>query len=600
MDLRLLDSLDLPPRRSPGESLKDITVEPLVLQDFARLSESLPWRLSELSWQIEGIRQFGSNRVPFVINNDGRSSEAAARVLFANLEEDPPQDPFEVLELGAGCGLFARYFVKAFAALCEAERRDWSKLLVYIVTDASRRTVEHWAELGVFQEFGSRVRVGTCDAMRPDTALALDGTPLRENPLRCVIANYALDVLPSSVFRKTGNGLEELVIRTNLTKSPELWRSYAGLQSDQVRAWARSSDSRAMESLLPFMSLFELEAAFRPANTELPDSQHVLSGADDASVIVNHGAFEAIERWLPCLVPGGFFLLNDYGSVARDNMSAAAIPQQFGDTLACGINFPLLKERFERVGVHVVAPADDDDRAIHSRLLCKGSLGKTIDVFSTQFSRAADLWLAHSSLEAARLAAAGRNSEALDGFREALSRAPRDWQLIGRAAEFVGLTLREHKAGVELVRSALELNPWYSAWLWNVLGDCLFGLGQNELAHDAYQEALKVDPKEARAHFNLSFTHVERGEPDQALLAIAKAFAADVTGIYRDRLVAKQAQIIDAISTKWLGEQQRHAIRQSTLQAAAATSTADPNQPECRQESTTAAASTSSSSHPPP
>src|SRR5229473_2691235 len=101
MNLRFLDSLDLPPRRPPDESLKDIRAEPLVLQDFTALSESLPWKLADLSWQVEGIRQFGSNRVPFVINNDGRFSEAAARVLFANLQDEAPEGPFEILELGA-------------------------------------------------------------------------------------------------------------------------------------------------------------------------------------------------------------------------------------------------------------------------------------------------------------------------------------------------------------------------------------------------------------------------------------------------------------------------------------------------------------------
>jgi tetratricopeptide (TPR) repeat protein len=580
MDFRLLDGLDLP-RRSPDESLKGIAVEPLMLHDFTALSESLLWRLSELSWRSEGVRQFASNRVPFIINNDGRCSEAAARLLFANLQDAAPGETFEVLEMGAGCGLFARYFIKAFAALCEAEQRDWSDRLVYIVTDGSRRTVEHWHELGVFREFGPRVHTGTCNAMHPDSAADLDGAPLLGNALRCVIANYSLDVLPSSVCRRKGSQLEELVIRVNLGKAQELPRPHAGLEIDQVRALVRSDDSELQTSLLPLLPLLEVEAAFRPiSNERLAEMEYALSGPDGESMTVNHGAFTAIERWLELLAPAGFFLLNDYGFVARDNAAAPAIPQQFGDTLACGINFPLLHECFVRTGIEVAAPAGDADRAIHSRILFKGRLKNTAEAFSTLFSRAADLWFEEKSLEAMRLVAAGRRSEALDAFRDALSRAPRDWQLIGRAAEFVGLTLQEHKAGLELARSALELNPWFSSWLWNVLGDCLFALGHNELAHQAYQEAVNVDPKDVRAHFNLSFTHVERGDPEQALLAIARALAADATGQYRERLVAKQAQIIDAISAKALGDQQRLAIRHATLQAAASADAVGTNRGE--------------------
>src|SRR5208337_469218 len=218
--LQFLASLDLPPPRSTGEYLKDLTVTPLLLQDFRPVAQSLEWELSKLSWAGEGVMQFVSGRVPFVINNNGRSSEAAARVLYASLLDVPPHSTFEVVELGAGCGLFARYFLNSFADLCKAEKRDWFDHLVYFVTDASRRTVEQWREIGIFADFGPRVEIGTCEASRPETATTLDGKPLRPDSLRCVIANYLLDVLPATIARRGRDGAEELAIRTNLTRSP--------------------------------------------------------------------------------------------------------------------------------------------------------------------------------------------------------------------------------------------------------------------------------------------------------------------------------------------------------------------------------------------
>ncbi len=197
--------------------------------------------------------------------------------------------------------------------------------------------------------------------------------------------------------------------------------------------------------------------------------------------------------------------------------------------------------------MRIVAPPGDDDRVIHSRLITKEQLEDTERAFSSLFCHEADIWFEQPAVEAARLAAAGRNEEALDKFRTAVARSPRNWQLIGNVAEFVGLQLGEHKIGAELARSALEMNPWFGAWLWNILGDCLFGMNQREQAHQSYLHALQIAPKDARTHFNLSFTHFERGDLRQALLAVAEAIAADESGAYRDRLLAKQAQIIEAI-----------------------------------------------------
>ena len=72
--------------------------------------------------------------------------------------------------------------------------------------------------------------------------------------------------------------------------------------------------------------------------------------------------------------------------------------------------------------------------------------------------------------------------EALDVYRHAITIHPRDWQLIGEAAQLVGTQLRDPAAGLELARAALHLNPWYSPFLWNVLGDCLAALDRHDEA----------------------------------------------------------------------------------------------------------------------
>jgi hypothetical protein len=90
MSRKFLRSLDLLPPSAVQERLHQLAAAPLLVQDFRPLASSLEWELGRYSWSNEGLHQFASGRVPFIINNNGRYSDAAARVLFANLSEHPP------------------------------------------------------------------------------------------------------------------------------------------------------------------------------------------------------------------------------------------------------------------------------------------------------------------------------------------------------------------------------------------------------------------------------------------------------------------------------------------------------------------------------
>ena len=94
-----------------------------------------------------------------------------------------------------------------------------------------------------------------------------------------------------------------------------------------------------------------------------------------------------------------------------------------------------------------------------------------------------------------------------------------------------------------------------------MLGDILFLDHDIAGAHEAYLQAYKIHPKDARTNLNLAYSHFEFGDYESALVALATAFAADVRGIYRPRLIEKQQQILAALSGRWLGEQERLARR---------------------------------------
>jgi tetratricopeptide (TPR) repeat protein len=505
--------------------------------------------------------------VPFLVNNSGRLSEHAAALLFANLVETPTQGPINVLELGAGTGLFARFFLDTFRAICRQEHRDFYDRLVFYISDRSPRTVEQWQERGQFDGHPtSTVRAGISDALAPDIfrvpATKTCGEQTIElRGVRAVFANYILDVLPATILRKGVDGPEELRIRTHLTDDVGLLAQYTPLSLKEIKELAETNDPEEKARLVPLLSLLEVETAFMPSE-QSPLAAYALDGAEELDrVVVNHGAVASVEACLNVLDSAGFILLNDYGPVRPDQVAGHTYSQRFGPTSAIGLNFPLLERYFTTRGNTVEKTEDDEERGIHARLLMPHGLPATIASFHNRFGPSGASFFDGPAQEARKHIAAGRKNDALESFRLALSRSPREWQLLGEIAEFVGLHLQDFQAGRELIRAALEQNPWYSPWLWNVLGDILFMEKNIGGAHEAYLQAQRLHPRDVRTNLNLAYSYSEFGDYPHALGALAAALAGDVRGTYRPRLLEKQNQIVGAISSRWVGEQERLARR---------------------------------------
>jgi tetratricopeptide (TPR) repeat protein len=231
--------------------------------------------------------------------------------------------------------------------------------------------------------------------------------------------------------------------------------------------------------------------------------------------------------------------------------------QRFGGSVALGLSFPPLERALAARGLEVTAPDGDEQRRVHTRL-CARSIGpRTRETLRGRFSLATDQHR-DAPLEDARAhVAAGRHQQALEAYRELIARNPRDWQMLGEAAEYAGLQLRDHAAGLQLVRAALERNPWYSSWLWNVLGDCLFYRERLDDAHAAFLQAARIDPDDPRTNLNVAYTLSARGDQPAALAAIARGLAHDGRGVYRPRLLEKQAQVLSLVSERAAAEQNR-------------------------------------------
>jgi tetratricopeptide (TPR) repeat protein len=545
----------------PLEVLRQVHLTPRLLEDYRPVAECLEWRLSQNHWRNTGTASFTKSEVPYTITSSGTLSAQAACVLFANCIEAPPSGKIPVLETGAGTGMFAKLFLDEFERLCSNSGHPFASQILYHVTDGSLEAVEQWKRLGIFA--GKNVVLGTAQGGSP-LAVTIDGEQIRLSGLRAVFANYVIDSLDSAVLRQSPNGPEELHIRTHFSAQPETSKKHLDIGLEKVQKMVSKTDPE----LLRFLDVLEFEAAFLPVSRPYPCMEETLAfGHDWPRVTLNFGAMEYLERVIEGLDSNGFVLVNDYGLTQPSESNSLGCVQRFGPTAAIGINFPLMAHHFSSRGLRVSRPALDERLPLHPMLLNRRELAETERKFQETFGwechreMNAPSQLARQHLETGRIEQAGR------AYEQALLARPRDWSLMGEIAEFLLRHVEDYEAGRKMAETALSMNPWYSVWLWNLLGDALYALNRFSDAHEIYLKAQSLSSDDIRTALNLGYTYWELGSPAQALQALARGLAADGSGQFRDRLLEKQGQILAGISQRFGREQEWLARRTARMTA---------------------------------
>jgi tetratricopeptide (TPR) repeat protein len=529
-----------------------------VVQDFVPLSESLEWELGQQYLRERGNKAFISDAspVPFVINNDGSLSRNAAEVFFASLLEADRAGTLDadlyVLELGIGVGLFARFFLDSLKELCDKHGKDYYSRLTYIAADRSQQMLHDVLRHGVLAQHPGRYVVRQIDAMQPE---ALAGDVLfrgKSGPvLRAVFLNYLLDCLPASVLQLDGDSVRQLCVRTCVARNVRL-SDYTDMPLNLLQAKAKSSDPRDRNELLEVYGLFASEYDYRPVDVlALPNGAFALEYGRRITkrLLHSHGAIQCLERLLEMVHPDGFILANDYGQTqtTRDDEFEH---QRFSLATFVGVNFPQLRAYFEGGNrCQVIEPAGDS-RGIHSRLLSKKPASEIIACFYERFSDQAKEKLDEPIQRARACLKAGRFELAASYYREALDAQPRNWVLLNEISMFLTFQMRDPKAGIDMAKVALTLNPTCSAELWNTLGDGLYEFGRTAEARSAYLKAQSVNPTDVRSRYNLGWIYSREKNYPAALDAISQALALDKTGEFRERLLHKQQEVLGQLAMR--------------------------------------------------
>ena len=557
------------PPAAPSTILARTQGDRPILQDFRPLSQSLEWELSRTYFQHRGSRAFAaaSDHVPFEITSDGTLSLQAAEVVFEHLsvtDSGNRNDRVVLLELGAGSGLFARFFLDHFQRLCATAGKPYYERLSYLVSDKSEQMLRDIHQGGLLADHGAVAHLTPIDAFEPGRDLERAQAALGLN--RCgphaVFANYVLDVLPVTALHFSGESVEELVVRTRLARHADL-REY-GLTVERLNDRVTATDAAATRELAELYPLFALEYAYQPVSLEsIPYGAVAQRFGQKAGghVVFNFGALQCIDALKRLIDPRGFILVNDYGWLDADRGDDGNVYQRFSGSVAHGLNFPLIEAFCRETGFNWVAP-DGDTGLIYSRMIGHAPQPSVVARFREAFGKAAADRRNRGVAEARTCVQQGRVDQALAAYERALAVQPYNWALADEVARFLITALGDFNHALQMTEYGLSLNPSCAASLWNNLGDCRLNLGL-EGARACYERAQEVDATNARALLGLALCQIDERDYRGALTNLAAALVHDQRLEYRDRILQKQTEVLQRLDQRWQREQLNLANRVS-------------------------------------
>jgi tetratricopeptide (TPR) repeat protein len=326
-----------------------------------------------------------------------------------------------------------------------------------------------------------------------------------------------------------------------------------GLDADDLIQMAQSPDPEERRQLLAAFPLFVSEYDYQPVDVDsIPYGNFAVRFARSSGipqVVHNYGAIQSLERLLGLVQERGFILINDYGQTQTSDAGGFE-HQRFSGGTFVGINFPLLKDFLTGTRKYQWAEPAAENESIHARLLGHQLAPVTVERFRQLFGKEATEAIQEPVKMARALVANGRFEAALAAYRQALEHQPLNWVLLSEVARFMTFQLANPQAGLALARDALSLNPTCSAEIWNMLGDALFVLGRTDEARFAFERALRISPRDVRAHYNLAFVHQQKRDYDRALEMIARGLALDAGGEFREGLLQKQAEVLGQLANR--------------------------------------------------
>ncbi len=189
-----------------------------ILEEDARLSESMLWSLQRRFYHQEGVEAWRRGLVPHYVTSNPFIAHSFAVVALGFLRDcaaaGEAARPIPIVELGAGSGRFGYHFIIELNRLLN-QRPSSGISFKYILTDYAERNLDFWRTHPLLAPLRAAGQLDQArfDATR-DTELKLEGSgevlssANADRPL-IVFANYFFDSIPEDMFYVDGGQLYE-------------------------------------------------------------------------------------------------------------------------------------------------------------------------------------------------------------------------------------------------------------------------------------------------------------------------------------------------------------------------------------------------------
>ena len=195
-----------------------------LLEENQRFSKSVLWTIQKAYYDRQGPAAWHSGETPHYATCNTYIAQCYADVTMAYLRELDrrgeldAQEPVYIVELAAGVGAFAYYFLHKLGELKrESSLRDLD--VRYVMTDFTQTNLKVWSRHPHLQQFVEQgaLGFGTFDVDVHDRIELLNGATLTpgscKNPI-LVFANYAFDTFRMDLFRVQGGRVDEVQVST--------------------------------------------------------------------------------------------------------------------------------------------------------------------------------------------------------------------------------------------------------------------------------------------------------------------------------------------------------------------------------------------------
>ncbi|MEO1272598.1 MAG: SAM-dependent methyltransferase, partial [Myxococcota bacterium] len=216
-----------------------------MLEDFVPYDQSALWRIHDAYYTKRGGEAWGD--IPSRATNNYALARQYSALALALAKTHDPQEPFIILEVGGGSGVFAQYLLQALKHGLGHEGRALWERVQYVLTDYSAPTLES-ALAEQDPADASRLIPALLDIRDPNPT-HLNGEPLILRP-HLVVANYVACVSPTKHLHKLNDQWVELYAQIATDPTGEFAQQDPTSIDALLELYAQSpSDAPLMSSL---------------------------------------------------------------------------------------------------------------------------------------------------------------------------------------------------------------------------------------------------------------------------------------------------------------------------------------------------------------